>query len=267
MTVSEPKEGKVDGKDGDVPSVGSGLTFPAAAMTEEIGSNPRTAAFYGRRKGKPLRKGQAGVIETLLPELAIDLSRPAPADLATLFDVPVADVWMESGFGGGEHLIATAEANPTVGFIAAEPFVNGMAKALQVLAARPDLASRIRLHHADAVPLLDWLPAGSLQRFYLLYPDPWPKARHWKRRFVEPDNIARIARAMRAGGQFRFASDWEHYVDWTLQRVAPHADFHWTAESADDWRTPWQNWPGTRYEAKALREGRVPAYLIFERRR
>lgn len=232
---------------------------------DEQDSANRAAAFYGRRKGKPLRKGQAGAIETLLPTLSVDLTQEPPADLRTLFDVPVSEVWMESGFGGGEHLIATAEANPQVGFIAAEPFLNGMAKALQVLSDRPELARRIRLHHADAVPLLDWLPAGSLQRFYLLYPDPWPKSRHWKRRFVGPDNIARIARVLARGAEFRFASDWAHYVDWTLQRVAPHPDFRWTAEIADDWRKPWKGWPGTRYEAKALREGRVPAYVQFER--
>jgi len=237
-------------------------------MTEDetLPPGPRQAAFYGRRKGKPLRKGQAGVIETLLPALAIDLDQPAPADLTDLFQADVSDVWMESGFGGGEHLIAMAEANPHVGFIAAEPFLNGMAKALQVLAERPDLRRRIRLHHADAIPLLDWLPEASLGRFYLLYPDPWRKSRHWKRRFVQPDNIARIARALTVGGEFRFASDWAHYVDWSLQRVAPDHRFRWTAESAEDWRQPWADWPGTRYEAKALREGRVPAYLIFARR-
>lgn len=235
-------------------------------MTDDIDqSTARMAAFYGRRKGKPLRKGQANVMETLLPKLALDLETPAPERIEDLFEDPVRDVWMESGFGGGEHLIALAEANPDIGFIAAEPFLNGMAKALQVLDGRPDLCRRIRLHHADAVPLLDWLPDASLGRFYLLYPDPWRKARHWKRRFVGPDNMTRIARVLRSGGQFRFASDWAHYVDWTLQRVAPDPRFYWTAQSADDWRRPWAGWPGTRYEAKALREGRVPAYLNFTR--
>lgn len=228
-------------------------------------TNPRAAAFFGRRKGKPLRKGQANVMETLLPALAVDLDQPAPGDLRSLFEADVSSVWMESGFGGGEHLIAMAEANPDVGFIGAEPFLNGMAKILQVLADRPDLTKRIRLHHADAVPLLDWLPEGQLDRFYLLYPDPWRKARHWKRRFVQPDNIARIARALRVGGEFRFASDWAHYVDWTLQRVPVFPRFRWMADVADDWRKPWAGWPGTRYEAKAIREGRTPAYLRFER--
>jgi tRNA (guanine-N7-)-methyltransferase len=227
--------------------------------------NPRSAAFFGRRKGKPLRKGQAGVMETLLPRLAVDLSQLPPADLGDLFEDKVSSVWVESGFGGGEHLIAMAEANPHVGIIGAEPFLNGMAKILQVLAERPDLCKRIRLHHADAVPLLDWLPEASLERFFLLYPDPWRKARHWKRRFVQPDNIARIGRALAMGGEFRFASDWAHYVDWTLQRVPIDPRFEWTAQCADDWKHPWAGWPSTRYEAKALREGRTPAYLVFRR--
>lgn len=223
----------------------------------------RAGAFYGRRKGKPLRTGQADLVETLLPTLAVDLDG-AWRDPRELFAAPVDDVWMESGFGGGEHLIATALANPTVGFIGAEPFVNGMAKGLAAVAAA-HLEDRIRLHHADAVPLLDRLPEASLGRFYLLYPDPWPKKRHWKRRFVDRGNLDRIARVLRPGGEFRFASDWAPYVDWTLARVLAHPAFVWTATVADDWRKPWAGWPGTRYEDKAIREGRTPAYLIFRR--
>ncbi|MDR3375390.1 MAG: tRNA (guanine(46)-N(7))-methyltransferase TrmB [Ancalomicrobiaceae bacterium] len=233
---------------------------------EAAPENPaRTGAFYGRRKGKPLRKGHAHLVETLLPSLSLDLGQPAPADLRALFSVPVDDVWMESGFGGGEHLLNLAEANPGIGLIGAEPFVNGMAKLLAIIDARPDLARRIRLHAADAVPLLDWLPEASLGRFYLLYPDPWPKTRHWKRRFVGEDNLARLARVLRPEAEFRFASDWAPYVDWTLQRVPEHTGFRWLAETSQDWKQPWAGWPGTRYEAKALREGRVPAYLRFRR--
>lgn len=223
----------------------------------------RGGAFYGRRKGKPLRLGQAALIEGLLPELAVDTSAPS-SDPRRLFPQAVADVWVESGFGGGEHLMALAEAWPDVGLIGAEPFVNGMAKALARIQAL-DFDDRIRLHHADSVALLDWLPEASIGRFYLLYPDPWPKKRHWKRRFVGPDNLDRIARVLRPGGEFRFASDWSPYVDWTLKRVLAHPAFTWTAEVADDWKTPWAGWPGTRYEEKAFREGRVPAYLIFRR--
>ena len=223
----------------------------------------RANAFYGRRKGKPLRLGQATAIAELLPRLAVDVSR-APIDPPTLFARPVDDVWVESGFGGGEHLIETAKAHPSIGFIGAEPFVNGMAKAL-VAIHEAGLEDSIRLHHADSVLLLDALAPASIGRFYLLYPDPWPKKRHWKRRFVERDNLDRIARVLRPGGEFRFASDWGPYVDWALKRVLDHPAFEWTARVADDWRRPWAGWPGTRYEEKAIREGRTPAHLVFRR--
>ncbi len=223
----------------------------------------RANAFYGRRKGKPLRLGQATAIEELLPRLAVDVAK-APIEPRGLFDIPVDDVWVESGFGGGEHLIETAKANPTIGLIGAEPFVNGMAKALMAI-HEAGLERSIRLHHADSILLLDALAPASIGRFWLLYPDPWPKKRHWKRRFVEHDNLDRIARVLRPGGEFRFASDWSPYVDWTLKRVLEHPAFEWTAQIADDWRRPWAGWPGTRYEEKAIREGRTPAYLVFRR--
>jgi tRNA (guanine-N7-)-methyltransferase len=230
-------------------------------MTDE--QQKRPGAFFGRRKGHPLRARQAALIETLLPHLAIDLTKPAPADLRTLFPGDVEDVRMESGFGGGERLIAEALAHPESGFIGAEPFVNGMAKAL--VAIDEHGLTNIRLHHADAVPLLDWLPAGQLARFDLFYPDPWPKRRHWKRRFVSDENVARIARVLRPGAHFRFATDWDDYASWTLQRLLPARAFEWTAERADDWRKPWPGFDSTRYEAKAFREGRTPCYLTFRR--
>lgn len=228
-------------------------------------SQRKAGGFYGRRAGKTLRAGQADLIATLLPELALDLTTPAPADLRSLFRAPVDTVWMESGFGGGEHMIATLKAHPRLGMIGAEPFVNGMAKALAQLHVE-GLEDRVRLHMADAVPLLDWLPPGGLGRFYLLYADPWPKTRHWKRRFVNAENLDRIARVLPVDAEFRYASDWAPYVDWTLARVPVHPDFEWTAAVSADWREPWAGWPGTRYEEKAKREGRTPAYLIFRRR-
>ena len=227
------------------------------------GDETRSHAFYGRRKGKPLRLGQATAIGDLLPRLAVDVTE-APIEPRSLFAGPVDDVWVESGFGGGEHLIETAKANPRIGFIGAEPFVNGMAKAL-VAIHEAELEERIRLHHADSILLLDALAPASVGRFFLLYPDPWPKKRHWKRRFVGRDNLDRIARVLRSGGEFRFASDWSPYVDWTLKRVLDHPAFEWTARVADDWKRPWAGWPGTRYEEKAFREGRTPAYLVFRR--
>jgi tRNA (guanine-N7-)-methyltransferase len=221
-----------------------------------------TGAFFGRRKGHPLRQRQAALIDTLLPRLRLDLSTPAPSDLRMLFN-NVDAVRLESGFGGGEHLIAEAMRHPRLGFIGIEPFVNGMAKALAAIDEHK--LENIRLHHGDATDMLAWLPVASLVRFDLLYPDPWPKRRHWKRRFVQDKSVAAIARTLRPGGEFRFASDIPDYVAWTLLRAMRSHDFAWTAEQASDWRQPWPGFSGTRYEAKAKREGRAPCYLIFRR--
>ena len=222
-----------------------------------------TGAFFGRRKGHPLRQRQAALMDTLLPQLKLDPAAPAPTDLRALFH-GVDEVRLESGFGGGEHLMAEAAQHPRSGFIGIEPFVNGMAKVLAAIDERK--LENIRLHHGDATDILAWLPAGGLARFDLLYPDPWPKRRHWKRRFVQDASVAAIARIVRPGGEFRFASDIPDYVAWTLLRLTRSPDFTWSAEQADDWRQPWPSFSGTRYEAKAKREGRVPCYLIFKRK-
>jgi tRNA (guanine-N7-)-methyltransferase len=221
-------------------------------------------AFFGRRKGRPLRTHQGALIETLLPRLALPIATPPPADLGTLFAPAVADVRLEIGFGGGEHLLAQATAHPEIGFIGCEAYVNGMAKALAGIEQQG--IANVRLHHGDAKPLLAWLPAESLARIDLLYPDPWPKRRHWKRRFLQDENVAALARVLRTGGEFRFATDIADYAAWTLVRMLRAPDFLWTAERADDWRKPWPGYGGTRYEAKALREGRTPCYLVFRRR-
>ena len=220
-------------------------------------------AFFGRRKGKALRSGQARLFETLLPRLRIDLQQPAPVDLSALFARRQDEVRLEIGFGGAEHLIAQATANPDCGFIGVEPFLNGMAKALAAIEA--NALDNIRLHHGDAIDLLAWLPPASLSIVYLLYPDPWPKRRHWKRRFVQDRSVAAIARVLRPGGVLRFATDIEDYAAWTLVRLLRSPDFEWTAQRADDWRQPWTDFASTRYEAKAKREGRTPCYLTFRR--
>jgi len=220
-------------------------------------------AFFGRRKGHKLRKRQAELIDTLLPRLAVDLARPVPAELSALFPVPVSEVQLEIGFGGGENMVARAEARPRTGFIGVEPFVNGMAKAL---AAIEDLSlQNIRLHFDDATNLIAWLPDASLARIDLIHPDPWPKRRHWKRRFVQDAAVAQFARILRRGGEFRFVTDVADYAAWTLRHFVRSADFEWTAQCADDWRKAWPDFTGTRYHAKAARAERLPCFLIFRR--
>jgi tRNA (guanine-N7-)-methyltransferase len=219
----------------------------------------RGGAFYGRRKGKRLRPGQQDLVETLLPRLRIDPAGP----LAGQFPARVTGFWLEIGFGGGEHLASQARAHPDVGFIGCEPFVNGMAKLLAAI-DQEDL-DHIRLWDDDVLKLLPALPDGCLSHAYILYPDPWPKRRQRKRRIVSDETLGILARLMRPGAELRFATDIDDYAGWTLARVLRSADFQWIASRADDWRRPWPDWPGTRYEAKAIREGRVPSYLTFRR--
>ena len=223
----------------------------------------QSRAFFGRRKGHKLRPNQQRLIDTLLPRLAVDLTQPAPAELKALFPIPVGDIQLEIGFGGGEYLIAQAQSEPDKGFIGVEPFVNGMAKALAAIDGKG--LRNIRLHFDDAADLVAWLPQHALARIDLIHPDPWPKRRHWKRRFIQDDSLKRLARLLKTGGELRFATDIADYAAYTLARVLRSPDFVWTAESADDWRKPWKGFAGTRYETKAKREGRVPAYFIFRR--
>ncbi len=224
----------------------------------------RRDALYGRRKGKPLSPRRLRLMATLFRECAIDIDGLPPASLAALFPNAPARIFLEIGFGGGEHLIAAARAEPQSGFIGVEPYLNGMASA--VAAIDDAKLTNIRLFDGDAADLLDWLPQASLAAVDLLYPDPWPKRRHWKRRFVSTENLDRLARGLEPGGAFRFASDIPSYVEWTLFHTLRHPAFVWTAERADDWRLPFAGWPGTRYEIKAISAGRMPTYLAFTRK-
>lgn len=218
-------------------------------------------SFFGRRKGKALRPHQADLFATLLPRLRVDPS--VPCDLAGLFPRPMDGHVLEIGFGGGEHLVREAVAHPQLGFIGVEPFVNGMAKMLAEIERQG--IDNVRLHTEDAGELLPWFPDACLDIVYLLYPDPWPKTRHHKRRFVSDATVAQFARILKPGGEFRFATDIDHYAAWTLERLLRAPDFVFAARTARDWVTPWPNWQATRYEAKALREGRRPCYLTFRR--
>ena len=222
--------------------------------------------FYGRLKGKHLKANQQAY-------LAEDLAAYAPGavtweanperrplDLDALFGG--SEVWLEIGFGGGEHLVHQAARNPEIGLIGAEPYINGVAKLLGLL--REATADNVRIHPGDVRDLFDVLPPASIGRAFLLYPDPWPKARHHRRRFVTPDHLMPLARVLAPGAIFRVATDIPDYVRQTLEGVPRHG-FTWLAEGPADWRTPWDDWTRTRYEAKAVREGRVPHYLTFRR--
>jgi tRNA (guanine-N7-)-methyltransferase len=224
-------------------------------------TSPERGRFFGRSKGKTLRQAQSAVLAAGLARLAL------PAEGS----VDPSSIWpgkrafrLEIGFGGGEHLVHRAVENPDVGFIGVEPFVNGMAKLMSEVDRRG--MSNIRVFGNDATLLLGRLPAGVFEEVALLYPDPWPKRRQRKRRFVSPETLGAIARLLKPGGVFRFASDIDDYVGWTLMRVLGSDALEWPAKAAADWREPYPGWPGTRYEAKALREGRVPSYLTFQRR-
>lgn len=226
----------------------------------------RKNRLYGRRKGKALRQYQAALVADLLPKLAVPAGEetpPASLDPASLFAEPMAAYRMEIGFGGGEHLAHEASTTPDIAYIGCEPFENGMAKMLAEI-DRAEMQN-VRLHMGDALHVLRALKPASLDRIDLLYPDPWPKKKHWKRRFVSDETLVEMARVLKPGALFRFASDIDTYVEWTLAHVRANADFEWTAERAADWLEPWDGWPSTRYEAKAIREGRPPQYLIFKR--
>ncbi|WFU41011.1 tRNA (guanosine(46)-N7)-methyltransferase TrmB [Bradyrhizobium sp. CB82] len=220
-------------------------------------------AFFGRRKGHKLRPHQADLVAHLLPHLALDIAQDAPANTREIFDPAAEELRLEIGFGGGEHLAAEAQNFPATGFIGCEPYVNGMAKILAQIEAHN--IGNIRLFAGDAAELLAWLPNSSLSRIDLIHPDPWPKRRHWKRRFVQDKTIAAMARVLRSGGEFRFVCDIDDYCAWTLSHLARSPDFVWLAERADDFRLPWAGYTMTRYGRKAAREGRKAAYLRFRR--
>jgi tRNA (guanine-N7-)-methyltransferase len=207
--------------------------------------------FYGRRKGKPLRRHHSTLMEALLPSISVDVADPLKGTSAPR--------WLEIGFGGGEHLVHQAALHPDVTLIGGEAFLNGVAKALAHVEEKQ--VANVRVHYGDARALLEVLPDQSFERIYLLYPDPWPKERQKRRRFVTAANLAHFHRLLAAQGLFLFASDIPDYVDWTHQHVATHGGFREECDSAQ----PFENWTCTRYEAKAIREGRQPRYLTFRK--
>jgi tRNA (guanine-N7-)-methyltransferase len=235
-------------------------------MNTETRDEPNARPFrsYGRRKGKRLTARKERLIADLLPRLRPDLSGLAPKDLGALFDGSIQDLWLEVGFGGGEHLLWQARANPEIGMIGCEPFINGVASLLGSIDEHG--IENIRIYDGDARDLIAWLPERSVSRVFILFPDPWPKKRQSKRRLVAPALIRSLSRVLRGGGELRFASDDMDYVRVALQTIVRNDAFVWTARRAIDWRQRPTDWPETRYERKALSAGRSPAYLSFCRR-
>jgi tRNA (guanine-N7-)-methyltransferase len=224
--------------------------------------------FYGRRRGKALRPAQARLVDELLPRLSVPGVAPLGAagrrtvDPAALFP-DAREIWLEIGFGAGEHLVHQAALHPEVGLLGAEPFVNGVAALLARLAVAG--IGNVRLHPGDARDLIDLLPDRALARVFLLYPDPWPKTRHRERRFMNPENLAALARVLRPDGDLRLATDVAAYARHALRAAAEEGSFA-LATAPEDLARPWADWRVTRYETKALREGRTPHYLTFRRR-
>jgi tRNA (guanine-N7-)-methyltransferase len=225
--------------------------------------SPARRRVYGRRRGRPLRIGRQRLTETLLPELAIALPEQGPVDPMGLFREPPSAIWLEIGFGGGEHLAEQAEQHPEIGFIGCEVFENGVARLLGEIDRRQ--LGNVRIFADDARQLLDRLPPQSIARTFILFPDPWPKQRHHKRRLVAPETLARLAVLMRPGAELRLATDDPDYLAWMLEHVTAQPAFTWLARRPADWRDRPDDWPPTRYEEKARVAGRSPVFLRFMR--
>ncbi len=222
--------------------------------------------FYGRRKGKCLTQTMQQRFDLMLPRIAIDLhTTPAPLCPKTLFDTAIEDVWFEVGFGSGEHLSWQAKHNPHIGFIGCEPFVNGTAKLLRDMDTY-DIRN-IRIYPNDARHLMHICTDASIGRAFALFGDPWRKYRHRYRRFVSPDTMHTFARILKDNALLRVATDHPVYLQWILKHAPVHADFEWLDNSRDDWLHRPEDQAPTRYETKAIREGRTPHFLTFKRKR
>lgn len=220
----------------------------------------RHRQLYGRRVGRALTGDLERLIADRLPSLRLDLNQPPPDALSGIFGAPVSDVWLEIGFGGGEHLFWQAENHPSIGMIGCEPFISGVAKLVRGI----DEAGlrTVRLHDDDARQVLDWLPDASIGRVFVLFPDPWPKQRHRKRRFLNADGLGSLARVLRPGGEFRFATDIADYAEMVLAFMKQCADFAPRPGLLDERPS---DWPLTRYAEKAIAAGRTCAFFRFER--
>jgi tRNA (guanine-N7-)-methyltransferase len=240
--------------------VGTHGSGAAAQEPRQLTSPPRRRSeLYGRRQGRPLGAQQAALFESLLPKIALP---DGPVDLTALFPGAL-EFALEIGFGGGEHLAAQARAHPQTGYIGCEPFVNGVGKLLDHVEA--DRLTNVRVYMGDVRDVLPHIPDGSLASVFVLFPDPWPKARHHKRRFIQRQTLDALARVLKCGAELRLATDHVDYAPWALSYLMRDRRFRWTAERASDWRVRPADWPATRYEEKALKAGRSCIYLRFVR--
>jgi len=231
-------------------------------MNADTRIQPRRGFFCGRH-GHPLRPYHAQLLDTLLPALRLDLSLPAPDDLTSLFPAQVTEVRVEIGFGEGEHLVSEAKRLPDVGFIGCDPYRLGVAKALASI--EHGQLNNIRLLAADAWQLLEWLPDATVDGLYLLYPDPWPKRKHRGRRFLQEDTLVAFARIMSPGAVLRLATDVDDYGASMMRCGSSNASFKSIRRTEEEQSVPWEDFPGTRYEARAKRQGRAPRYMEFVR--
>ncbi len=237
----------------------------SARSTEPAAATPRQQRIlYGRRSGQGLRPGQRERLARLLPKLAIDLSGAGVLDPRTLFVPGRSRIWLEIGFGGGEHLAAQAVANPAVGLIGVEPFIDGVARLLALVESQR--LDNVRVLVDDARLLLERLPEASIERIFVLFADPWPKKRHWKRRIVNGGTVGRFAELLADDGELRVATDDPGFRRWVLACLMGEARLQWCVNGPEDWRDRPPDWPPTRYEAKAVAAGRRPVFLRFRRR-
>lgn len=238
----------------------------------KMDTKPVDERFYGRRHGKRLKSGKLFLMEQLLPKIQMPKADEMPKDLADLFDFRPREMWLEIGFGGGEHLAAQSKRNPDIGFIGAEPFLNGVASLLAHLNGtwgkepnkefliEPDRTNNVRIYPDDIRHLFDAFGDNSFDRIFVLYPDPWPKARHEDRRFCNPKNLPQLHRLLKQGGQLRIATDVQDYADWAVEQIEKSHLFEQVNSSV---RQPFDDWVSTRYEQKGLKAGRTPTYLIY----
>ena len=224
----------------------------------------RRRILYGRRRGRRLRPGQRDLVESLLPEIEIDPLAGDAFDPRGCFATGIGEAWLEIGFGGGEHLAWQARNNPNVGIIGCEPFMTGVVKLLTRV--RDDGLENVRMYRDDARLLVERLPENSLGKAFVLFPDPWPKVRHHKRRIVSDEVLGHLARALTDGAELRIATDDPGYLEWILRHLRGHPHFAWQASGPADWRDRPSDWPATRYEEKAYKAGRTPAFLTYKRR-